>query len=105
MDNNKDNPSAVSFYVYRKDGSSNPEIKKFFLDVRELTAIDAVQGHIRLSDNTIWELVLESPVVKALKAASAVKCVISFQARIQGNYAVARIYDDTKQSSKRKVKS
>lgn len=85
--------SPITFHVFRKDGSKNPDIKAFFLERQRLTAMDAVKGTITLSDKTVWTLVMETSVSKALKEQHEVLCIISFQARQQGNYAVARLYD------------
>lgn len=87
---------TVTFHVFRKDGSKNPDIKKYFLENLTLTAQDALEGKIKLQDGTLWDIVLESPVHSALRGADAVKCLVSFQARTYGNFAVFRLFDETK---------
>jgi len=92
--------SEVSFHVFRKDGSKNPDITRYFLDNKTITAHDAMEGKLVLSDRTEWTLVLEPRVREALRQGDSVECLISFQARVDGNFAVARIYDPEKKLSK-----
>lgn len=85
--------SHISFYVYRKDGSKNPDILRYFLEERELTAIEAAEGSLLQVDGSRWTLVLEDEVHKRLQESSdAVRCIISFQLRRSGAYAVARLW-------------
>lgn len=91
-----------TFHVYRKDGSPNPDIKRYFLDRREVTAMDAIAGCIVLDDKTKWQLVLEPAVANALRAQDSIFCIVSFQIRQAGNYAIARLYTESKDKRKGK---
>ena len=93
---NTSSPLPITFYLYRKDGSLNPDIKRAFLQAMSVSAEDAIAGRIFLEDKSEWILVLEAPVRAALKAASLVECVVSFQIRTTGAYAVARIWSPPK---------
>ena len=103
MENKINQPvkSPITFHIYRKDGTANPDIKQSFLDRKHLSAQDAIEGSLTLDDQTKWQLVLEAPVQKKLKEQDAVLCIISFQVRQSGNYAVARLFDQTRQKVKR----
>lgn len=85
-------PSPVTFHVFRKDGSRNPDIKYSFIEIMSLSAQDAAEGYIVLSDKTTWAVVVEDAVRGMLMTTDAVKCIISFQARVNGNFAVARLF-------------
>lgn len=87
---------TITFHVYRKDGSPNTDIKRYFLDRRQVTAMDAIAESIVLDDKTKWKLILERAVAEALKGQDSVYCIVSFQIRQSGNYAIARLYDQTK---------
>lgn len=92
MNNNK---SPISFYVYRRDGSRNPDIRFSFLEEHHLAAEDAVRGYLLQTDGSRYSLVLEEDVRQALLAsAEPVHCIISFQQRRSGAYAVARLYKE-----------
>jgi hypothetical protein len=94
---NKNNP-AISFYVFRKDGSRNPDILRSFLEEHYLTATDAALGFFKQVDNSNWQLILEDEVKnKLLEETEAVKCIISFQLRRSGAYAIARLWKEKKQ--------
>ncbi len=98
MDKNK---TTVTFHVFRKDGSKNPDIKNFFLENVQLDAHMASEGTITLEDKTVWTIVLEEPVAEALKQqAGSISCLVSFQARVQGNFAVCRLFDPNKRKQK-----
>lgn len=84
-------PLPITFYRYRKDGSPNPDIKRAFLQTLVLTAEDAIAGRLWLEDKSEWILVLEQPVREALRNQSSCAVICSFQLRIQGAYAVARL--------------
>lgn len=86
--------SPITFYRFRKDGSPNPDIRRCFLSSFLLSAEDAIIGKLWLEDKSEWTLVLEQPVREALKSAASCECIISFQVRHSGAYAVARL--DTK---------
>ena len=104
MDNNaavQDKLSPVTFHVYRKDGSRNPDIKHSFLEKKSLSAYDAMSGYLTLEDKTAWKLVLEQAVSQAFTAFQDVLCLVSFQARIDGNYAIARLYKEDYKSKGR----
>lgn len=98
-------PSPVTFHVFRKDGSKNPDIKLSFLEDMTISVHDIPKGHITLVDGTIWELVMEAPVKEAFKKQTEVKCLISFQARVNGNYAVCRLFDETKSKQRKGANS
>lgn len=85
--------SPVTFHVFRSDGSKNPDIKAYFLSNLDLDVHTALEGSLKLKDGTLWRLVMEDAVQQALKSATSVKVLVSFQARTQGNYAVARLFD------------
>lgn len=85
-----------TFHVFRSDGSKNPDIVKHFIERMDISAIDAVEGKLKLKDNTEWTLILEPTAKVALQKASTVYCIISFQARTYGNYAIARVFDQSK---------
>lgn len=84
--------SPVTFHIFRRDGSRNPDIKHSFLEIMDVSAHDIAECFIRLEDGTIWSLVCEADVKTAFKSAMLVKCIISFQARVNGNFAVARLH-------------
>jgi hypothetical protein len=86
--------SLITFHVFRKDGSRNPDITRYFLENMIVTAQDALEGRLVLQDRTEWTIVLEVPVKKALQAADNANCLVSFQARVSGNYAVCRLFDE-----------
>ena len=88
-------PLPITFYRYRKDGSPNPDIKRAFLQSVVLRVEDAIEGKVWLEDKSEWKLVLEEPVRAALKESSFVSCIISFQLRTTGAYAVARLEQQT----------
>ena len=94
MNNMTDTPtvSPVTFHVFRRDGSRNPDIKHSFLEIMYVGAHDAMEGFLRLSDNTMWQLVLEPEVASKLTTTDSIHCIVSFQARVNGNFAVARLY-------------
>lgn len=83
----------ISFYLYRKDGTPNPDIRRAFLQRITLFAEDAIKGKYFLEDKSEWTLVLEPAVREALLHSASVECVTSFQVRTQGAYAVARIWN------------
>ena len=84
----------ITFYRYRKDGSLNPDIKRAFLQTCTLRVEDAIAGHVLLEDKSEWTLVLEPPVHEAFKRSSLVDCIVSFQIRKGGCYAVARLFKE-----------
>jgi len=86
--------SPVTFHVFRKDGSRNPDIKYSFIEKRLVSFHDAAEGFIRLDDNTMWALVMENEVKAAMTGSTPTYCIISFQARVNGNFAVARLFKD-----------
>src|SRR5688572_26192875 len=88
----------ISFYVFRKDGSKNPNIKTHFLEEMILDTHTALDKKIKLADDTIWELIMEEEVKQAFKISSSVRCIVSFQAHTQGNYAVARLFKENKRT-------
>lgn len=96
----KKSKPSISFHVFRKDGSKNPDIKAYFLENMSLTAHDAIEGKLILSDNTEWTLVLEPAVIDAIKSKETADCLISFQARHSGNFAVARLYNPEYKATK-----
>lgn len=96
MDSKALKKPAVTFHVFRKDGSKNPDIKLYFLENMMLDVATVLEKQIKLKDDTVWELVLEPAVIGALKTQKEVKCLISFQARVYGNFAVARLFDPNK---------
>lgn len=81
----------ITFYRYRKDGTPNPDIKRAFLQTLTLGVEDALSGRLFLEDKSEWILVLEPAVHAALKLSSSCECIVSFQLRTQGAYAVARV--------------
>lgn len=93
-------PSPVSFVVFRSDGSKNPDILKYFLERMHIGAVDAVEGVLTLQDGTRWTLVLEPQVKEALKQTDNCQCLVSFQARRHGNFAVARLYNPNYKANK-----
>ena len=95
MDNNtatQEKLSPVTFHVFRKDGSRNPDVRHSFIEKQYIGAHDAMEGYLTLSDQTIWKLVLEPEVNSKLQENENCYCIISFQARVNGNFAVARLY-------------
>ena len=90
----------VTFHVFRKDGSKNPDIKLFFLENMVIDAHTATSETLKLQDGTVWSLILEQQVKEALKRETEVACLVSFQARTYGNYAVARLFDKDKRKQK-----
>jgi len=86
------NPS-ITFYVFRKDGSKNPDILRYFLEDRFLTAYDAAEGFLSQPDGTKWKLILEDAVrYEITQGNNNCKCLVSFQLRRSGAYAVARLW-------------
>ena len=100
MSNSSVSALPITFYRYRKDGSPNPDIRRAFLQSVILRVEDAIEGKVWLEDKSEWKLVLEEPVRAALKESSFVDCIISFQLRTTGAYAVARL--NTKPETKTK---
>lgn len=94
MNNKVLTPPTPNFYVFRQDGSKKPNLRRFFLDRRNVTAIEAAEGRIILNDKTEWKLILEEPVLEALKKEHHSFCIVSFQAYNYGNFAVARLVKD-----------
>lgn len=84
-------PLPITFYRFRKDGTPNPDIKRAFLQTLTLGVEDAIRGKLWLEDKSEWILVLEPAVHAALRLSSSVSCIVSFQLRIQGAYAIARL--------------
>jgi len=87
----------ITFYRFRKDGTPNPDIKRAFLQILNITPEDAISGYLLSEDGSQWTLILETPVYEALKHSADVDCIVSFQVRRQGAYAVARLNKNSKQ--------
>lgn len=90
----------ISFYRFRKDGTPNPDIKRAFLFTLNVCAEDAIKGKLYLEDQSEWTLVLEQPVREALRQQATAECIVSFQVRTQGAYAIARLLKHQSQTEK-----
>ena len=83
---------AITFYRFRKDGTPNPDIKRAFLHPLNITAEDAINGTLTLTDDgSLWKLVLEEAVRDTLRKQATAYCICSFQLRRSGAYCVARL--------------
>lgn len=94
--------SVVSFHRFRKDGTPNPDIKRAFLLRVTVSVEDAICEKIILEDKSEWKLVLEPPVKKTLQATNKADCIISFQLRVDGCFAVARLFEEDKANAKQR---
>lgn len=85
-----------SFTVNDSNGHLLPGIKNAFL-AHSLIDLESPPATIRSSNGTIYQAVYDSIVVPTKAETSIIKVLVSFQQHEDGNFAIIRTLNSTKQ--------
>lgn len=89
-----------TFKIFLEDGTKVPTLQKAFLVKQILTNKDYKAKIIIGDDGTVWNLVFEPSIIRALKYFSdaTAYCLISYQTHTYGKFAVCRMSKDKQQA-------
>ena len=90
-----ENNHIPSFYIFQPDGSKHPDIIQAFLIKRNLTVEDVLKGEVTLEGQPgkVWKLFLDKQATATFKKRAEAFCLISYQQKKQGYFAVARVFN------------
>ena len=83
-----------SFYIFREDGSRDSDIIQSFLIKRNITVEEVISGKLTLEGQAgkVWNIILDDHARVIFKKRNEAFCLVSFQSKKQGYFAVIRIY-------------
>jgi hypothetical protein len=91
--------SDLSFTITDDFGNKLPDIKRAFLAAVYITKYDYELGTViypsqKYKSSRIYSLYYNATLRNLLEKEQCVKCIVSFQQRTHGDYAIARIFED-----------